>query len=84
MNKKQRKRHEKKMAAYLASLPVTIPAHHHATDITPASYNRSGQEVSTEDLAAVADQEQKRADITKSARVARRKAIKESNFLRGL
>ncbi|EFR02186.1 hypothetical protein MGYG_05189 [Nannizzia gypsea CBS 118893] len=86
MNKKARRKHEKKMAALAASLPRTIPVHEQATDITPAEYNAAtatGEapadhiEVATAGLAT-------RSEITKSARNARRKAIKESNFLRGL
>lgn len=84
MNKKQRKRHEKKMAARLATLPVQIPVHHQATDITPAPYNSRKQEASADETAAVAADAKKRVEITKSARAARRKEIKESNFLRGL
>lgn len=84
MNKKQRKRHEKKMAARLATLPVQIPVHHQATDITPAPYNSSKQEASADETAVVAAGAQKRVEITKSARAARRKEIKESNFLHGL
>lgn len=83
LNKKQRKRYEKKMAARAATLPPKIPVHHHATDITPASYNRGGQ--ATDDLLIeAAESLDKRSEITKSAREARRKAIREANFLRGL
>ncbi|KAI9927820.1 hypothetical protein ASPWEDRAFT_173471 [Aspergillus wentii DTO 134E9] len=82
LNKKQRKRYEKKMAARAATLPPKIPVHHHANDITPASYNRSGE--ATDTLAEATDGLEKRGDITKSARESRRKAIREANFLRGL
>ncbi|KAB8237076.1 hypothetical protein ETB97_006606 [Aspergillus alliaceus] len=83
LNKKQRKRYEKKMAARAATLPPKIPVHHHATDITPAPYNRGDQ--ATDDLLAeAAESLEKRSEITKSAREARRKAIREANFLRGL
>ncbi|KAK1138643.1 hypothetical protein N8T08_002138 [Aspergillus melleus] len=83
LNKKQRKRYEKKMSARAALLPPQIPIHHHATDITPAEYNRS--ESATESILDEAAQSlDKRAEITKSARDARRKAIREANFLRGL
>ncbi|PWY70324.1 hypothetical protein BO94DRAFT_539780 [Aspergillus sclerotioniger CBS 115572] len=82
LNKKQRKRYEKKMAARAANLPPQIPVHHHATDITPAPYN---SDVASEDLiAAAAESIEKRTEITRSARDARRKAIREDNFLRGL
>ncbi|KAJ5624297.1 hypothetical protein N7510_000606 [Penicillium lagena] len=82
LNKKQRKRFEKKLAARTKTLPPQIPAHHHASDITPAFYNRDGTPVDT--VADATESHQKRSEITKSAREARRKAIKESNFLRGL
>ncbi|PYH93794.1 hypothetical protein BO71DRAFT_354538 [Aspergillus ellipticus CBS 707.79] len=83
LNKKQRKRYDKKMAARAATLPPTIPIHHHATDITPAAYNRSG--AAPEDLIQAASESiEKRTEITRSAREARRKAIREDNFLRGL
>ncbi|KAL4926993.1 mitochondrial 54S ribosomal protein mL54 [Aspergillus undulatus] len=83
LNKKQRKRYDKKMAARAATLPVQIPIHHQATDITPASYNRNG-EVPADLLAEATESLEKRSDITKSAREARRKAIREANFLSGL
>ncbi|KAJ5772179.1 Ribosomal protein L37 mitochondrial [Penicillium odoratum] len=82
LNKKQRKRYEKKLAARVGVLPPKIPAHHHAHDITPAPYNRDGlPEIGITDATESADQ---RTEVTRSARQARRKAIKESNFLRGL
>ncbi|KAL4918809.1 mitochondrial ribosomal protein L37-domain-containing protein [Aspergillus aurantiobrunneus] len=83
LNKKQRKRYEKKMAARAATLPVQIPVHHQATDITPASYNRDGK-VPDDLLVEAAESLEKRSEITKSARDARRKAIREANFLSGL
>lgn len=82
LNKKQRKRYEKKLAARTAVLPPKIPAHHNAHDITPASYNRDS--VPEDSLLDAAEGQDKRAEVIKSARQARRKAIKESNFLRGL
>ncbi|KAJ5885016.1 hypothetical protein N7495_009526 [Penicillium taxi] len=82
LNKKQRKRYEKKLAARTGHVAPTIPAHHHADDITPASYNR---DVLPEDaLAEAAAGFEKREEVIKSARQARRKSIKEANFLRGL
>ncbi|KKK15359.1 hypothetical protein P175DRAFT_097569 [Aspergillus ochraceoroseus IBT 24754] len=83
LNKKQRKRYEKKMAARAATLPPQIPVHHHATDITPAAYNR-GEGAPRDSLLDAAESLEKRGEITKSAREARRKAIREANFLRGL
>ena len=82
LNKKQRKRYEKKLAARKAVLPPKIPTHHHAHDITPASYNRDGS--APDAMTEATDGLGQRAEVTKSAREARRKAIKESNFLRGL
>ncbi|KAA8645892.1 hypothetical protein EYZ11_002034 [Aspergillus tanneri] len=83
LNKKQRKRYEKKMAARAATLPPKIPVHHHASDITPAEYNRSKATAETL-LDEATHSIEKRAEITKSARDARRKGIREANFLRGL
>lgn len=71
------------MAARAATLPPQIPVHHHATDITPAAYNRDDA-VPEDLLAAAAESIEKRTEITRSARDARRKAIREDNFLRGL
>lgn len=84
MNKKQRKRHEKKLAAQAAALPPKIPVHHQASDITPAEYNRADSQSSADALAEATEGMEKRAGITKSARDARRQAIRESNFLGGL
>ncbi|KAL2814962.1 mitochondrial ribosomal protein L37-domain-containing protein [Aspergillus granulosus] len=83
LNKKQRKRYEKKMAARAATLPPQIPVHHQATDLTPADYNRP-EKTSGDLLDEAADGQEKRSQVTKSARLARRKAIREDNFLRGL
>ncbi|CEL07257.1 hypothetical protein ASPCAL10420 [Aspergillus calidoustus] len=83
LNKKQRKRYEKKMAARAATLPRQIPVHHQASDLTPADYNRT-EKAPKDLLDEAADSLEKRSEITKSARLARRKAIREDNFLRGL
>ncbi|KAJ5692214.1 hypothetical protein N7462_001637 [Penicillium macrosclerotiorum] len=82
LNKKQRKRYEKKLAARTGPIAPKIPAHHHADDITPASYNRTAP--AEDNLAEATEGLGKRQEVIKSAREARRKAIKESNFLRGL
>ncbi|KKZ66759.1 hypothetical protein EMCG_07591 [[Emmonsia] crescens] len=82
MNKKQRIRHERKMAARAASQPRKIPLHEQAVDITPA--NAVPQAQSPEFLEAAASSVNTRSQITKSAREARRKSIKEANFLRGM
>lgn len=81
LNKKQRKRFEKKLAARTVNLPPQIPAHHQSHDITPASYNRDSP---VDTLTEATEGLGVRAEVTKSAREARRKAIKEANFLRGL
>ncbi|QKX57471.1 uncharacterized protein TRUGW13939_04585 [Talaromyces rugulosus] len=83
LNKKLRKKHDKKMAALAASRPRKIPVHEQAVDITPANYN-SSQDGPRDVVAEAADSLAKRETITKSAREARRKGIRESNFLRGL
>ncbi|PGH08052.1 hypothetical protein GX51_01493 [Blastomyces parvus] len=82
MNKKQRIRHERKMAALAASQPRKIPLHEQAIDITPA--DAVPQQQSPELLEAAASSISTRTQITKSAREARRKSIKEANFLRGM
>ena len=76
MNRKQRKRHEKKLAARRAAQPKTIPLHEQALDITPAGIE-AGEAATEEGIKA-------RKAITKSAREARRKAIKEDNFLKAM
>lgn len=76
MNKKQRKRFEKKLLARLASEPPVIPLHKQTVDVIPAGSEQS-YETATTGVEA-------RKDITKSARAARRKSIKEANFLKGL
>lgn len=83
MTKKQRKRYEKKMAALAASQPPKVPLHEQSIDITPAPYNRT-DDGPKDIVAEAAESLEKRAEITKSAREARRKGIRESNFLRGL
>ncbi|RAL10834.1 mitochondrial 54S ribosomal protein mL54 [Aspergillus homomorphus CBS 101889] len=83
LNKKQRKRYDKKMAARAATLPPVIPIHEHATDITPAPYNRAQGEAQ-DTLTVATESLEKRTEITRSARDARRKGIREANFLRGL
>jgi large subunit ribosomal protein L54 len=83
MSKKQRKRHEKKMALIAASQPRKVPLHEQSVDLTPAPYNVTDME-SKDVVTQAIDSLKKRSMITKSAREARRKAIKEANFLRGL
>ncbi|EEP76566.1 predicted protein [Uncinocarpus reesii 1704] len=81
LNKKQRKRHEKKMAALAASKPRVIPLHEQTVDIIPADAVTADAEKNY-DVAATGIEA--REAINKSARLARRKAIKEANFLKGL
>lgn len=83
LNKKQRKRYEKKMAALAATQPRKVPLHEQATDIIPAEYNTE-QDGPRDIIAEAAAGLEKTEEITKSAREARRKGIRESNFLRGL
>ncbi|RAO72270.1 uncharacterized protein BHQ10_008282 [Talaromyces amestolkiae] len=83
LNKKQRKRYDKKMAALAATQPRKIPLHEQATDIIPAEYNTE-QDGPRDIIAEAAAGLEKTEEITKSAREARRKGIRESNFLRGL
>lgn len=71
------------MAALSASLPRQIPLHEQATDLTPATYNRTDNHSQDIFAEAAASLDQRQA-ITKSARDARRKEIRESNYLRGL
>jgi large subunit ribosomal protein L54 len=71
------------MAALEAALPRQIPLHEQATDLTPATYNRS-DDVSQDFVARAAASLDQREAITKSSRDARRKEIRESNYLRGL
>ncbi|QSS52804.1 ribosomal L37 superfamily domain-containing protein [Histoplasma capsulatum var. duboisii H88] len=82
MNKKQRLRHERKMAALAASQPRKIPLHEQAIDITPADAVPQAQ--SPEFLETAKSSIDTCSQITKSAREARRKSIKEANFLRGM
>ncbi|KAI5306721.1 Sulfate permease 2 [Ascosphaera pollenicola] len=81
MTKKQRKRHMKKMAALAAEQPKIIPLHEQSIDITPADIPLTTE---AEALKAAAESLEQRTDIRKSARAARRKAIREANFLRGM
>ncbi|KAI5292873.1 hypothetical protein KEM52_006000 [Ascosphaera acerosa] len=81
MTKKQRKRHMKKMAALAAEQPRVVPLHEQSVDITPATAPLATE---AETLAAAQDSLQQRTEIRKSARAARRKAIREANFLKGM
>jgi large subunit ribosomal protein L54 len=71
MTKKQRHKYDRKQEKLLKTLPKRIPAHEQSKDLTGPE---DGATVSLE----------KRQEITKSSRVARRKGIRESNFLRSM
>lgn len=71
MNKKARARADKKMAIAKAALPKKIPLHEQSIDLTGPD-------------ATGVESVQKRQELTSSARQARRKGIREDNFLRGL
>lgn len=83
MNAAKRKRYEKKQAAREASMPKKIPPHEQSTDLAPPK--AVGDEgVVTENLTLAAQVISSRRDVTKSARKARRKTIKQDNYLRGM
>lgn len=71
MTKKQRAKYDRKQSKLLQSLPERIPLHEQSKDLTGPG---DGAIVSLE----------RRQEITKSSREARRKNIRESNFLRGM
>lgn len=71
MNKKGRIRHARKMAAIEATRPKKIPIHEQSIDLTTPD-------------ASAEESLRKRNEVTQSARDARRKGIRQSNFLRGL
>lgn len=64
-------RHARKMAALEAAQPKRIPLHEQSVDLTPPD-------------APAAESLGKIKELTQSARKARRKGIRESNFLRQL
>lgn len=69
------------MAALEASRPRKIPVHEQSIDITSASETANAGD----NLVNIAEKGlEKRGEITKSAREARRKGIREANFLKGL
>jgi large subunit ribosomal protein L54 len=71
MTKKQRQKHDRKQERLLKTLPKRIPVHEQSKDLT-----------GPEDDTAVSLE--RRQEITKSSRVARRKGIRENNFLRSM
>lgn len=68
MTKKQRHKYERKQEKLRASLPKKIPLHEQSIDLTPADATAE------QSLAA-------RQELNKSQRDARRKGIRERNFL---
>lgn len=71
MTKKQRARYDKKQERLLQSIPKTVPLHEQSRDLTGP-----GDDAVTS--------LQRRQEITKSARSARRRAIREGNFLKSM
>lgn len=71
MTKKQRLRHDKKQERMLKDIPAQIPVHEQSKDLTGP-----GDDALTSLRA--------RQEITKSARAARRRGIRESNFLKSM
>jgi len=71
MTKRQRQKYDKKKERLAKNQVKQVPLHEQSVDLTRPG---DGAEVSLE----------KRQQITKSSRVARRKGIRENNFLRGV
>ncbi len=71
MTKKQRLRYDKKQERLLKDIPTQIPVHEQSKDLTGP-----GDDAVTS--------LQRRQEITKSARSARRRTIRESNFLKSM
>jgi large subunit ribosomal protein L54 len=71
MTKKQRQKYDRKQERLLKTLPKRTPVHEQSKDLTGPGDD------------AVVSLE-RRQEITKSSRVARRKGIRESNFLRSM
>lgn len=71
MTKKQRQKYERKQEKLLKKIPKRIPVHEQSKDLT-----------SPGDDAVVSLE--RRQEVTRSSRVARRKGIRESNFLRSM
>ncbi len=71
MTKQQRNKYDRKQERLRKTMPAAIPLHEQSADLT-----------GPEDDALVSME--RRQELTKSARVARRKAIREENFLRSM
>lgn len=71
MSKKVRAKHERKQAKLMAGMEKPIPLHEQSRDLTgPGDDARTSVE--------------RRVELTKSMREARRKGIREANFLRSM
>lgn len=71
MTKKQRIKYEKKQAALKAQLPRVIPVHEQSIDLTAPGTSAS-------------EHRDKADEVTESMRRARRKGIREANYLRSM
>lgn len=71
MTKKQRQKYERKQEKLLKTIPKRVPLHEQSKDLT-----------GPQDDAVVSLE--RRQEVTKSSRGARRKEIRESNFLRSM
>ena len=71
MTKKQRSKHMKKRQALLSILPKKVPPHEQSTDLTGPG-------------ASPVEHLEKRQEVVKSAREARRKGVRERNYLGGM
>lgn len=71
LTKKQRTKYDRKQSKLRANIAPSIPVHEQSIDLTGPGDD------------AITSLE-KRQEIVKSSRVARRKCIREDNFLRGL
>ena len=85
LTKKQRARHLKKRSALLAALPKIVPLHEQTIDLTPSPHvpATTTEGSSGSDSATATIHLEKRKEVTKSARRARRKGIEERNYLGG-
>lgn len=71
MTKKQRVKYEKKQSTLKAQLPKVIPVHEQSIDLTAPG-------------ASATEHRQKVEEVTGSMRRARRKGIREANYLKGM
>lgn len=71
MTKKQKLKYQRQQEKLLKNVPKVVPIHEQSKDLTDA-----GDDAVTS--------LQKRQEVTKSSRQARRKGIRESNFLKAM